>query len=73
MKTKDIFMYGLGALIVCGFFGVVILLMFIRMPEPNEKVLYMVLGGLIVQFGNVVTYFYGSSKGSADKNEMLKK
>ena len=28
-------------------------------------------GALIGAFGTVVGYFYGSSKGSADKNEML--
>jgi hypothetical protein len=33
----------------------------------------MTLGALLAAFGTVVGYFYGSSKGSADKNDLINK
>lgn len=73
MQNKDYFMYGLGALIVIGFFVILGLLILIEMPASNEKMLYMVIGVLMAKFGEVVSYFYGSSKGSADKNDIINK
>jgi len=73
MKTSSMFMYGLAILIVVGFFSIVLILMFVCMPQDNEKLLYMVLGGLLVQFGNIINYFFGSSKGSSDKNAIIAK
>jgi len=69
MKVKDIFMYALGALIVIGFFAIVVMLIF--RPELKDA-LNLVIGSLIGAFGTVVGYFYGSSKGSSDKNELMK-
>jgi drug/metabolite transporter (DMT)-like permease len=73
MKTKDLFMYVLGAVISICFFVVIGLLIFQGMPEQNSEVLYLAIGALIGFTGSVVNYFYGSSKGSSDKNEMFKK
>lgn len=72
-QTRDTFMYVLGGLIVAAFFAVVIVLLTVAMPTTNENMLYILLGALVAKFGDVVSYFYGSSKGSADKNEMLEK
>jgi len=35
--------------------------------------LYILLGALVAKFGDVVSYFYGSSKGSSDKTEIMEK
>jgi uncharacterized protein (UPF0333 family) len=70
-KTKEIFMYVLGALIVVGFF---ITLVFMITSEGDYKTeLNLVLGALIASFTTVVAYFYGSSKGSSDKNDLINK
>jgi hypothetical protein len=71
MKTKDLLMYVLGGLIVVGFFGLLGLLIFNPAPIDNKDLLNITIGSLIAAFATVVNYFYGSSKGSADKNEML--
>ena len=71
MNAKDIYMYILGALIVISILGIVGLLVFQPIPEINKDMLNIVLGALLAQFASVVQYFYGSSKGSSDKNEML--
>jgi len=73
MKESKIFMYALGALIVIGFFASIILFAQIGVPEQNKDLLNIVLGSLIAAFATVVGYFYGSSKGSQDKTEMMNK
>ena len=70
-ELKDRFMFILGAIIMICFFVVLGLLIFHGMPENNKDVLYLIIGALIGFAGSVVNYFYGSSKGSSDKSEML--
>ena len=71
-KGKEIYMYVLGALIILSFFVVIGLLIFQPIPDQNNEVLYLVIGADIGFAGAVVNYFYGSSKGSADKTEIMK-
>jgi hypothetical protein len=70
---KEVYMYILGALIVLGLFIVIGLLIFVPMPKENEQVLLVLLGALTAKFADVVGYFYGSSKSSADKSEVMAK
>jgi CDP-diglyceride synthetase len=72
-NAKDLYMYILGALIVLGFFAILVYLIKIPAPVDNKDVLLILLGALVAKFADVVGYFYGSSKGSADKSEMLNK
>ena len=73
MKNKEIFQYVLGALVVIGFFALLLVLVFVTIPEQNKDILNIVIGALIGAFTAVVGYFYGSSLGSKEKNEMLRK
>ena len=71
MKTwKEIYQYVLGALIVLSFFGVLTLLIF-QQPADNP-VLNAMVGVLGTVTVGVANYFFGSSKGSSDKTEMIK-
>lgn len=70
---KEGYMYLLGAIIVIGFFFLLYLLVYQQIPIENKDILNIVVGALIGSFTTVVGYFYGSSKSSADKTEMLKK
>ena len=72
MKEKDVFQYFLGALVVLGFFSLLGLLIFKGIPEKNAELLYLAVGALIGSFSTVVGYFYGSSAGSAAKNDLLR-
>ena len=65
--AKEIYMYVLGALVVIGFFGVVIFKLLQGLDVQLE------VGALLGSFGTVVGYFYGSSKSSADKTQLLTK
>ena len=73
MEKKNVFQYALGALICIGFFVLLYILIWTEIPQANRDVLNLVVGALIGSFASVVGYFYGSSKGSADKNDMLKR
>ena len=72
-KLKELYMYLLGAIIVAGFFLLLYFLIYQQIPADNKDILNIAVGALIGSFGSIVSYFYGSSKGSADKTEMLKK
>jgi len=71
-QFKDIYMYLLGALIVAGFFMILYIIFKAQMPEGNKDVGLLVIGALVAKFSDVVGYFFGSSKGSSDKNELIK-
>jgi len=70
MKMKEIFMYVLGGLISIGFFAVLFYLIY---NKAESSTINLALGALIGAFVSIVGYFFGSSKGSSDKNELLKK
>lgn len=73
MSAKDIFQYVLGTVVVITF---IILLWFLfkkEIPQTNMNLLSLIIGALIGSFTTVVQYFFGSSKGSAEKSEILRK
>jgi hypothetical protein len=73
-KIKDLFMYLLGAMIAVGTFALIILLILVVIKNPDsplKDVLIMSIGSIQAAFGLVVGYFYGSSKGSADKSDVI--
>jgi len=65
MKTREIYMYVLGAFVVLGFFAVVVFKLAKGLDVQLE------VGALLGSFATVVGYFFGSSKGSADKTALL--
>ena len=69
---KQIFQYVLAALVAVGLYWVTYLLIMKAAPEANKDALLIVLGVMAAAFSNVIGYFFGSSKGSAEKNDLLK-
>lgn len=61
----------LGSLIILGFFGVLAAMMAFEMPATSKDVLQIMLGALGTMSASVVAYFFGSSAGSARKNELF--
>ncbi|MDO8640225.1 MAG: hypothetical protein Q7R33_01665 [Nitrosarchaeum sp.] len=56
--------------IVFGFilFGILILF---DVPEAKKDIVIYILGVVSAHIGQIISYYYGSSKGSDDKNQML--
>ncbi|KKP28300.1 MAG: hypothetical protein UR18_C0006G0012 [Candidatus Nomurabacteria bacterium GW2011_GWE2_31_40] len=71
MKTKDIYMYVLGIIVVLAVLTIVAALIFVPIPSMNKDILNIVLGALLAQFANIIQYFFGSSQGSKDKGDLI--
>ena len=69
---KDIYQYALGAIIIIGFFVFMYILLKSEIAGNNRDLLFLAAGTLLSAFTTVVTYFYGSSKGSAEKDILLR-
>jgi hypothetical protein len=73
-KVNTIAMFILAGLITSGFFALLFMLFFVKIPPDNKGMLDMAVGALIGAFtGGVVGYFFGSSSGSAEKTQLLNK
>jgi hypothetical protein len=68
---NNIFKYILGGMVVAGYFVLLYLLLLRIVPEQNRDLLNLVVGALIGSFAAVVQYFFGSSSGSAKKDETI--
>ena len=68
-----VFQYALAAIIVLGFMILLAYIVHTNCLNINNtgSVLTTLLGSFATMTVTVVSYFFGSSKGSADKNEML--
>jgi len=60
---------------VVGFYGLTVLLMLggANASEGNKEIAFMLFGGLVTGFSMVLSYFFGSSAGSAQKTVELAK
>ena len=66
MRHITIAQYILAAVVLVGFF--VVLTVMVQSGKPGADIL---IGGLAAAFGSVVGYFFGSSAGSARKDELM--
>jgi hypothetical protein len=79
---KDINLYILAYIVIASFFGLTGMLLYgVVFPDSSVKIateeignnplVMLIIGALISGFTQVLSYFFGSSKGSADKNKYL--
>lgn len=69
MKTKELFMYLLATLATLVFLTLVVIVFFVSVPDPNRDLANFLLGQFAAIVTMVYSYFFGSSKSSADKTE----
>lgn len=66
-----------GGLVICTVLLVLLSMVFLafrEIPKSNEAIFHMMLGGVVVQgMNSIYSYFFGSSKGSRSKDEIIKK
>ncbi len=71
---KDINLYLLAWLGVIGYLGLIIYIIHWGLPEMSPEIALMVgnlIGVVGAKYSGIYDYFFGSSKGSADKNQAL--
>ena len=61
----------LAVIIVTGFFGVLIAMMLGLLTVSDQQALPILLGSLSAGFGAVLNFFFGSSRGSQNKDVLL--
>jgi hypothetical protein len=67
----DANLYVLAWVVIIGFFALTGLLMQLPLPQGQNEVVFMLFGGLVSAFSTVIGYFFGSSRGSAIKTQVL--
>lgn len=68
---RDINLYILAWTVIIGFFMLCGILMKWDIPEGSGNVVYLLFGGLVAGFTQVLGYFFGSSKSSSEKTNLL--
>ncbi len=71
IATKDFMPALLGSVITLGFFGVLGFLMAEGLPENGAQPVLILLGSLSTAWTAVTAFYYGSTKGSAEKTRLL--
>ncbi len=71
VKTGDKTTQRLASLYSVGYFTLLGFCMFFKFPEENADVVNALLGMLSAAQLSIIQYYFGSSKGSGDKNEAL--
>lgn len=64
-------MYALAAIVCLGFFALLAILMRYPLPDGSKEAAFILVGTLGAGFSNILSYFFGSSKGSADKSDQI--
>jgi drug/metabolite transporter (DMT)-like permease len=54
-----------------GFFALLALLFIRDLPDGTKDILQVMLGGVLGQWTTIISYFFGSSSGSAKKTDIL--
>ncbi|MCL4519449.1 MAG: hypothetical protein M1587_09655 [Thaumarchaeota archaeon] len=70
-KSKEIYQYVLGAVIVLAAFGYGLSLVRWEVPAGSKDAVMLAAGVLLALATSVVNYFFGSSKSSADKDKTI--
>lgn len=63
----------LAYLITGGFFALIAALLFVNIPADSKTILYVLVGSLGTAWTGVCAYYFGSTKGSQVKTDLLAK
>lgn len=73
VKTGDWTPRVLAAAVTLGFFGVLFWMIAYGLPENGGEAMLVMLGTLGTAWGAIVSYYFGSSAGSREKNDTISK
>ena len=73
VKTGDLMPAFIAGAALLGFFGILAAMIFVKIPPEAAQPLAVMLGALGTLITQIGAFFFGSSKGSSDKNAMLER
>jgi hypothetical protein len=73
MKAKEVFQYALAGMFILGYFALIAFILVRMIPPENKDIALILFGTLTAGVSLILGYFFGSTKGSAEKNELLYK
>ncbi|HEV2378721.1 MAG TPA: hypothetical protein VG206_02880 [Terriglobia bacterium] len=71
VSVKSVLPPALALTVTVGFFGLLYLLIFRSIPAASHDIIIAMVGVLGAAWGAVVNFYFGSSSGSADKNDTI--
>lgn len=69
--SKNLFMQILAIVVVLLTFAMIAVLQFRPLIQENKELLYTVFGIMLGWAGTIITYYWGTSKSSQDKTDMM--
>jgi len=61
----------IACVVILGFFAILLTMMFKDLPASSKEAALIMLGALGSAFTGVISYYYGSTAGSAEKSKLL--
>ena len=71
MTVRDVTPKVLAAVVTLGFFGILMFMMLRPVPMESRDILNIMLGSLATAWTGIIAYYFGSSKSSDRKTELL--
>jgi hypothetical protein len=71
ITIKDKVPARMSFVVTAGFFGLLALLLFVPVPTAVHDLILTMIGWLGNSWSQIITYYYGSSLGSTEKNQIL--
>lgn len=63
----------LAIVITGGYFAALVFVLTQAIPKESERIVDMMIGSLMTQWGVAMAYFFGTTAGSAKKTELIAK
>lgn len=70
---RDVVTKFLALFIIVTFMSLVIMLCFVPIQLNMHDIIYLLIGSVATYAGQIITYYFGSSSGSARKDEVIAK
>lgn len=61
----------LCVLLTFGEFALIYIVFFVGVPAPNKEIAYMMTGGYSAEWARSISYWYNTTFGSNNKNEII--
>jgi len=72
-EKVDIMAFLVGGTVMASFIIMVLALIYIPIPKDNQDSLTLLIGIIAGGIGSLVGYYFGSSKGSQKKSDLIEK